>query len=102
MMNRLRVVCMALLLLLLATMVFVGCDQTLAETGQGSLRFILRDAVNARTIAPALDMEWTPTKSAVKKRLCCSFGASSEWGLHVIRRHPLRELDSDRRAYNER
>ncbi len=48
---------MALLLLLLATMVFVGCDQTLADTNQGSLKVILRDTVNARTIAPALDMD---------------------------------------------
>ncbi|MDY0290201.1 MAG: hypothetical protein RBR15_15350 [Sphaerochaeta sp.] len=47
---------MALLLVLLATMVFVSCDQGEAIGGQGSLKIILRDEINARTIAPELDM----------------------------------------------
>lgn len=54
--KRLQIVCMVLLLGLLATMVFVSCDQGGEIVGEGSLKILLRDAINARTIAPDLDM----------------------------------------------
>lgn len=47
---------MALLLLFLATIIFVSCDQYLANAGEGALKIIVKDEINARTIAPTLDM----------------------------------------------
>ena len=55
--NRMRAGFMVLLLVLLTTMVFVAYDPNGANTAKGALRIILRDEINARTIAPNLDME---------------------------------------------
>ncbi len=52
-----RVVSMALLLLLLATLVFVACELNGTPLTGGSLKIIFSDDVNARTIKPDLHMD---------------------------------------------
>lgn len=52
-----KVGCMVLLLVFLATMIFVACTLEGSDFAVGSMKITLRDEINARTIVPNLDME---------------------------------------------
>lgn len=57
MIQRIKMGWTVLLLVLLATMIFVACDLEGSESSVGALKITLRDEITTRTIAPDLDMD---------------------------------------------